>query len=143
MALSDSFKNSQGFNPMRWDCGKNGENCFNKKMRPKIEIFFDCFPGKINFGDVDGIVEINGKALMLEWKSLTEKIKDAQDIMYKRITKNGLIVVLCVFGNAETMEVRKFGHYSRGQKQQFKEGTLLDVKCFIKKFVAYAQGEPK
>jgi len=54
---------ANGYNPLRWDCQKRG--CFNLKRRPKIEIFAECFPGRINFGDVDGIVEINGNALLL------------------------------------------------------------------------------
>ena len=58
---------AKGYNPLRWDCEKRG--CFNIKRRPKIEVFHKCFPGNINFGDVDGIVEINGRGLMLEWKS--------------------------------------------------------------------------
>ena len=42
-----------GYNPLRWDCQKQG--CFNKKKRPKIEEFAECLPGKISFGDIDGI----------------------------------------------------------------------------------------
>ncbi|MAG24660.1 hypothetical protein CMI47_03685 [Candidatus Pacearchaeota archaeon] len=56
-----------GFNPMRWDCQTQG--CFNKKCRPKIEVFAECFPRRINFGDVDGSIEINGYELKLEWKN--------------------------------------------------------------------------
>lgn len=141
MDSSDSFKKPSGYNPMRWDCSKSG--CFNLEMRPKIEVFCDCFPGKINFGDVDGIVEINGKALMLEWKSKTEKIPIAQEIMFQRITRSGMIVVLCVFGNAKTMEVKSFGYYSRGIRGFFRDGDLLDVKAFIRKFVLNAQGEKR
>ena len=55
-----------GFNPMRWDCDTDG--CFNVKRRPKIEMFADCFPRRINFGDVDGLVEIGGRFCLLEWK---------------------------------------------------------------------------
>ena len=47
-----------GYNPMRWDCEKSG--CFNVKCRPKIEVFAECFPGRINFGDMDGRVELGG-----------------------------------------------------------------------------------
>ena len=58
---------ANGYNPLRWDCLRRG--CFNLKRRPKIEVFADCFPGRINFGDVDGIVEISGNALLLDGKA--------------------------------------------------------------------------
>ena len=49
---------------MRWDCSASG--CFNVKRRPKVEQFADALPGRVSFGDVDGIVEINGWFLMIE-----------------------------------------------------------------------------
>lgn len=55
-----------GYNPMQWNCERQG--CFNVKKRPKIEMFADCLPRKISFSDIDGIVEINGNLLLLEWK---------------------------------------------------------------------------
>ncbi len=42
---------------MRWDCKRNG--CFNLLMRPKIEVFDDCFYGRGAMGDVDGLFERN------------------------------------------------------------------------------------
>lgn len=47
-----------GYNPLCGDCARHG--CFSLKRRPKIELFADCFPGRISFGAVDGIVEIGG-----------------------------------------------------------------------------------
>ena len=37
---------ANGYNPLRWDCERQG--CFNLKRRPKIEVFADCFPGRIS-----------------------------------------------------------------------------------------------
>ena len=78
MASLDKFK------PMIWDCNKDG--CFNEKMRLDFGVFYDCFPGKISFTDVDGIVEINKVALMLEWKSGKAIVYpgSGQDIMYRK-----------------------------------------------------------
>ena len=56
-----------GYNPLRWDCGKSG--CFNKILRPRIEEFAGCFPGRISLSDIDGIVEVGGFFLLLEWKA--------------------------------------------------------------------------
>lgn len=122
---------------MRWDCDKNG--CFNIKCRPKLEVFSDCFPGKINFGDVDGIIEINGKALMLEWKTRRGPLPTGQAIMYRRITETGLISVLCVVGDAETMECKGYSIYKGGKFFEFKPGDLGQVKKVIRKWVLSAR----
>lgn len=128
---------TNGSNPMRWDCDKRG--CFNVERRPKIEVFCDCFPGNISFGDVDGIVEINGHGLMLEWKTETNKPKTGQRIMYERLTKNELITVLLVVGNAKTMEVSHMGLFYKGKQTALKPASLTDVKNKIKKWVEWAK----
>lgn len=134
LVLSDKI---QGYNPLRWDCNKQG--CFNLKRRPKIEVFADCFPRRINFGDVDGIVEINGKALMLEWKSQKGNLPIGQKIMYERITGSGDVTVICVIGNAETMACSEYYFFFKGKRQPSKKANLQDIKERIKKWVMYAQ----
>jgi hypothetical protein len=134
--MSNQRVEPNGYNPMGWNCQKDG--CFNLKKRPKIELFAECFPGKINFGDVDGIVEINGKALMLEWKSNQGRIPVGQKIMYERITKNKILTVLCVIGNAETMECQKYCLFFDGNQTQFKECSLDLVKKIICRWVNFA-----
>ena len=123
---------------MRWDCD-GGKNCFNKKMRPKIEMFSECFPGRISFGDIDGIVEINGFGLMLEWKTNTNKPTTGQRIMYERLTKTGLISVLFVVGNAETMNVSHIGLFFKGKQTTLIAATIEDVKNKIKSWVTWAK----
>jgi hypothetical protein len=126
-----------GYNPMRWDCEKRG--CFNLKRRPKIEVFSDCFPGAISFGDVDGIVEINGRGLMLEWKTDTNKPTTGQRIMYERLTKTALLSVLFVVGDAETMVITHMGKFTKGKQSELRAANLEDVKASIKRWVTWAQ----
>lgn len=129
---------NDGRNPMRWDCEKDG--CFNVKRRPKIEVFCGCFPGRINFGDVDGIVEINGVALMLEWKtSISRDIPTGQRIMYERVTYNEKISVIIVEGNAETMECKRYCLFYGGKKTVWKDACLEDVKKRISEWASYAK----
>lgn len=126
-----------GSNPLKWDCEKQG--CFNLKKRPKIEQFHECFPGNINFGDVDGIVEINGKALMLEWKpSGQHSVKKGQQIMYERLTKAAPLSVVCVSGNPETMEIEGFWGYKDGECSEFKPASIDDLKRYIRHWVRRA-----
>ena len=95
-----------GHNPMEWNCEKQG--CFNLKKRPKIEVFAECFPGRISFSDVDALCEINGNLLFLEWKEDGRSLKTGQRILCQRITNLCPAVVFIVEGNAETMEVESY-----------------------------------
>ena len=83
---------------MFWDCKVDG--CFNDKHRLKFSVFKDCFPGKISFTDIDGIVEINRNFLMVEWKGTDGPIPMGQRIMFERLSEIGFCI-FNVFGNAE------------------------------------------
>jgi hypothetical protein len=101
-----------GYNPLRWDCEKQG--CFNKKCRPKIEIFADCFPRRINFGDVDGLVEINGKGLLLEWKSVLKDIPTGQKIAYQKLTQGGSLTVSALLEMQKQWKLRIILNSTKG-----------------------------
>ena len=122
---------------MRWDCDKDG--CFNLKRRPKFGVFDDCFPRRINFTDVDGIIEMGGKFLMLEWKGDGGSIQRAQHLLYERFTSGTGNVALVVHGNAEDMSVRAFGYYIAGHYHEAKAATLIDLKKWLIGWATYAQ----
>jgi hypothetical protein len=119
--------NANGCNPLRWDCSKRG--CYSEQNRPKIEIFADCFPGRINFGDVDaGIVEINSRALYLEWKGSAVDIPKGQDIMFRNLSKTGLLTIVTVAGNAQSMDISAVGWYISGEFSGWQEAGVDRVK---------------
>ena len=132
------MKAPDGFNPLRWDCEKSG--CFNKKRRPKIEVFADCFPGRINFGDVDGLVEINGFFALLEWKGEGGNIHTGQRISFERHTKREGNAVFVVSGNAETMEVKQFCIFYRGKQGPWRGADLEKLKASLRKWVEMCKG---
>jgi hypothetical protein len=137
-AVSD--EHPAGWNPMRWDCEKRG--CFNVYMRPKIEVFADCFPGKISGGDVDMLTEINGFFVLLERKSPSapDDLPTGQRISFQRFTRLPGNVVFVVWGDAKTMEVDAFQTVWKGRLGECREGTLNDVKASVKRWAEYAQG---
>lgn len=118
---------SNGYNPMRYDCQRDG--CFNKKHRPKLEQFAECFPGRVNFGDVDGLVEMGGHFLVLEWKSGPMEIPLGQRLTYAAMIDTGRFTVFLVAGNAETMEVTHYAVMSaKSPAPTWVEGGLDKVK---------------
>ena len=126
-------------NVMRWDC-QGGANCFNQKMRPKLGVFDNCFPGKIGFGDVDGIVEVNSRGLVMEWKTDQRPISTGQGLMWHRLTKSGMLETLCIVGNAETMDVQCFRRCRRGEwDNRWENADLAKTQELIKDWSSWAQ----
>ena len=132
-----------GFNPMRWDCKLHG--CFNQKCRPKIEIFAECFPRRINFGDVDGIVEIDGNAMFLEWKSQERELRPGQRLLYERLTGHGFIAAMVVVGDPETMAVRATSVYAGGRRYPefgYEPASLALIKARLTAWSQWAMRHP-
>ena len=126
------------FSPFRWDCDKQG--CFNTKCRPDFGVFYDCFPGKGSFTDIDGIIEINGKLLLLEWKSKPDTIPVGQQIMYKHLSRKCDAFVVCVSGDAETMQIDHALSFSKGHMGRWIPISTEQVVELFTKWAAFAKG---
>lgn len=124
---------------MRYDCDSRG--CFNVEMRPKIEIFADCFPGKINFGDCDGIVGIGRRFALLEWKSPGAPIAIAQEILARDFSSLPDCTVFHVEGDPKTMEVVRYRVYWRGKPSAWRDAGLDSLKARIKDWADFAASE--
>jgi hypothetical protein len=128
---------ADGYNPLRWDCERQG--CFNLKRRPKIELFADCFPGRISFGDVDGIVEIGGNALLLEWKSEERELPTGQRLLYQRLTWSGPVSVMIVVGDAETMLIDATAIFADGVRHPAEGFEPADLEVVRHRLMAWSQ----
>jgi hypothetical protein len=131
----------RAFKAFDWECSTDG--CFNKLKRLKFGVLFDCFPGAISFSDVDGIVEIAGNALLLEWKPTPSVLSPGQRIMYQRITVGRRFSVMIVAGDASTMEATHRAGFVDGRWRDWKPATLDDVKSAIKGWTAWATAHPR
>jgi hypothetical protein len=125
---------------LRWDCLEYG--CFNHKKRPKFAAFAEAFPGKINFSDVDGIVEICGNALLLEWKEEPRSLVAGQRIMYERLSHCGITVFLLA-GDARTMQVTAMAFFYHGVFHAWRPCGLAEVLKRLQRWVRWAQAHPK
>lgn len=125
---------------MRWNCERQG--CFNVKKRLKLEIFDECFPGRIAMTDLDGIVEINGQALILEGKGDHVPLPVGQRLMFERLTAAGLIAGFVVEIDAETMAVTSLLEIHRGKWSAKRAATLADLKTRIRTWAGWAASQP-
>ena len=113
-----------GYNPIRWRCQSNG--CYLTECHPKIEVFADCFPNRIAMSDIDGVVEINGHFIFMEWKGHGGKLTDGQKTLINRMTAlSEKVIFFVVYGDSKTMEVTEFYRYHKDKRYHYKAG--LDV----------------
>jgi len=132
---------SNGYNPLRWNC--EAEGCYNVKQRPKIEVFAECFSGRINFGDLDAaIVEVNSRALLMEWKGAAGEIPTGQHLTYQNLSRTGLLVAAIIVGNAETMHITHCGFYIGGTFTGWQKSSLEQVKEIFRRWEARARTLP-
>ena len=121
---------ADGRNPLRYDCEKSG--CFNLIMRARLEEFADCFPGRISMGDVDGIVEINGRVLFMEWKGLNAgAISMGQRILHERLSAIPKVTVILVRGDPQTMDVKELTVMRNGKALPTEKIDLARLKSRI------------
>lgn len=126
-----------GFNPLRWDCNANG--CFNKKLRPRIEMFAGCFRGKISFGDIDGMAELDGAFILMEWKADGGSLVVGQEIAFERFSKLSRCLVIVVHGNPETMIVEGYSYFWNGVHHAFQRKNFDDLYAFVKRWADWIE----
>lgn len=132
---------ASGYNPLRWNCEKSG--CYNQTLRPRIEEFAECFPRRIGMSDVDGIVEIAGRFLLLEWKSAGGAVTTGQRIMFERMTSGNMdphkFTVIVVSGHPREMQVESVQVFSAGKAGPVEACDLSNLKERIRAWVARAE----
>jgi hypothetical protein len=132
---------TKNFREFGWKCDIDG--CFNELKRLKFGAFFDCFPGGISFSDVDGIIELSGNALLLEWKPSPSILSTGQRILYQRITVGRRFSVMIVAGDAEIMEATHRAGFVDGKWRDWKEATIDDVKAAMRAWASWAEKHPR
>jgi hypothetical protein len=73
---------------------RNPQAYLDAAMRRRTERFDDLFPRRITFGDLDSIVEIGGRILVLEWKLVGQRICPGQAGLFKTLVAFGITVIV-------------------------------------------------
>ena len=129
------------YDGMWWDCAADG--CFNRLKRLKLEKFAECFPGKINFTDVDALVEINGYFCLMEWKGRGGSLKKGQEIMVRQFTRSRGNLVIVVEADTERMVVYRYFICWDGRPREWIEGSFDNLCEIIRRWSDWAIGQPK
>lgn len=91
-----------------------------------------CFDRGISPSDVDGIVEVNGKFLLLETKSPTARLSTGQHRMFNNFPGT----VLVIWGEPEKPE--EMMSIFHGKSQRRNAATLSGVRDFVGRWFRWA-----
>ena len=111
---------------LRHDCKRDG--CYKDAHLPDWGFLDDCFPHRVSVSDIDGVVELDGQVMFLEWKQHTSKVTAGQVRMYRTLTKlfSG-ICVLIIFGPLDEPE----------SIQLYRDGKVILKKEADKKYIKH------
>jgi hypothetical protein len=91
---------------------------------------------------MDRIVEIQGRALVLEWKGIGGDISKGQEIMWQRLTRGSMITVIAVQGNPKNMEVSSLRVCYDGKWKDWYEAGTIDLANRIESWTGWALSNP-
>ena len=116
---------------MRWDCSPDKDGCYRRLGQPDLTVLDECFPGRIAMTDVDGLVEINGRFLFIEWKRRGD-VPAGQKIMFERLTKHPEFTVLVILGDPASMTVERYDVFRNGRRRGWRDCDMRGLKHHIR-----------
>ena len=122
---------------MRWKCEHDG--CWKEKNLLDFSVFTGLFPRNINFTDVDGLVELNGKFLLQEWKH-QQGLPTGQKLMIERLTRIDEFTVFVVIGSSETMSPTLIQEWHNGTPTKWNSCDQKQLLDRISAWVTWAEG---
>ena len=116
---------------MRWDCRPERDGCYRRLGQPDLTLLDECFPGRIAMTDVDGLVEIGGRFLFIEWKRRGD-VPAGQRIMFERLTKHPEFTVLVILGDPGSMTVERYDVFRNGRRRGWRDCDMRGLKRHIR-----------
>lgn len=120
------------YNPIHHDCESKG--CWNKQYRPNIEYFYHALPRKLTMSDIDGVAEVNGAFLFLEWKSHKGPLPTGQRILADRLTRlsNRIWYIIVQHEPGNPMGIENVMVVHAGKFSDWQPCSILDLNDRIK-----------
>ena len=116
---------------MRWDCSSDKDGCCRRLGQPDLTALDECLPGRIAMTDVDGLVEINGLFLFIEWKRRRD-VPAGQRIMFERLTKHPEFTILVNLGDPGTMAVERYDVFRARRRRGWRDCDLSQLKRHVR-----------
>ncbi len=105
-----------------WDCEKHG--CYKQKCIPDWGFLQGVFPRGCRPTDIDGVVELDGRFLFLEWKHTGGSLQKAQRRLFQRLTLlSPDILVVILYGDTEALTIGHFQTIYGGKCSDMEECT--------------------
>lgn len=125
---------------IRHDCKSRG--CYKDACLPDWGIFDGCFDAKspkISIGDLDGVVEVNGKILFLEWKRKECELSYGQMALFKTLTRNSeKQSVLVIYGSVDGNGDLKYQTIHKGNVSEMQDCDAEFIRKMLKRWTYYA-----
>ena len=125
----------------RWTCSNDG--CYVEKKIAKLYLFDDLFPRGCGFGDVDGLLELEGHGLFLETKSV-ESIPRGQAITAGNLSRTGPLSFWFIVGDlaTEEMKISKIKVCKRGRWGLWEASSLENLRDRMQQWRSYVEANP-
>lgn len=134
------YSGLNGHNPLRYHCWER-DACYVEHMKARIEMFAECFPGKIAFTDIDYRVEINRHFLEMEFKRPGEILRTGQRIAFQGLTallpKSYLVLIVEAEPRADI--VYNYVAIRNGVVSERRSCDLDGLKQRVSEWAAWAQ----
>ena len=118
---------------MRWNCQERSQ-CWLRHCLADLGRLDYLFPGEQGPGDVDGLMEVGHRFLLMEWKTRREPLPPGQHITFKRLTAKfpDDVHVLVIHGNGATGETWGWCWYEAGAVTEWTDGGEADLHRAIR-----------
>lgn len=120
---------------LRHRCEQHG--CYKDKL-PDWSILDGCFPRGIRPSDIDGIVELNEHALLLEWKPRDGVLTKGQRLLFQNLTRGSpKVQALIVYGDPSVPSEIEL--IQRGQRRFRQRCELEFLRWFCEQWSVFAE----
>lgn len=100
-----------------------------------------CFTGKMRPTDIDGLIERNGRFLLLEAKSSGATLGRGQQRTYDALLATGYFTVIVIWGHKQQPERIRVSTKHNGKVVSIEQAANLDVlREMVRRWFVFANG---